>query len=343
MPQRVHAGATPIIVLAHGSRHPDADAAVASLALATQDRAGVPVLPAYLDFSAVTLEFAAQRVRALGYRQAVVVPLLFTDAFHLRHDVPSAVHAAQENTGVELLVASGIGTGHDVAELLAAVHGAAVADTGAGSGARYTQLLVFSVGSSVPEANAAVRDLARRVAWRVHAGSFRVLHATGPTAGSWLSTEDSQEMRGKVPAGQPQQETSPIRGTYMLPLFFSPATLWDSFRAEVTAQARGAAQARGTVLGEVAQENAGEEPMHSSCGDGIRWGAPLGNHTAPLILARATQALGHTPARSCAAGRFRRSLRPTWQLPARNQQQAYAQASAAGGTTTLWRPRQERT
>ncbi|NTS21928.1 hypothetical protein HT105_25275, partial [Bacteroides fragilis] len=42
---------------------------------------------AYLDFHETDLEAAAQRVAAAGQREAVVVPLLFTQGYHLRVDV----------------------------------------------------------------------------------------------------------------------------------------------------------------------------------------------------------------------------------------------------------------
>ena len=83
----------------------------------------------------------------------MVVPLLFTAAFHATIDVPETVRAAAESSGVDLLVADILGTGDDIADLLRA----GLADAGVGSD---TSVLLYAVGSSNAAANAAVADLA---------------------------------------------------------------------------------------------------------------------------------------------------------------------------------------
>ena len=67
---------------------------------------------AHLEFTQPTLEEAA---RDLG-QPAVVVPLLFTEAFHATHDVPA--HLAAASAHAPLTLARGLGMGEDIAAVL---------------------------------------------------------------------------------------------------------------------------------------------------------------------------------------------------------------------------------
>ena len=146
----------PVIGLAHGSRHPRGQQAVEALLTAVAAQRGVPARGAYLDFVEPDLTAVCASLRAAGHRAAVVVPLLFTAAFHARVDVPKALAAASAATGMTLHLADILGTGDDVAQVMLG----ALADAGPDAGG--TALLV-AVGSSRPEANAAVGALARRI------------------------------------------------------------------------------------------------------------------------------------------------------------------------------------
>jgi len=112
--------------------------------------------PAYLDLADPDLEAVTGALAAAGERRAVVVPLLFTSAFHATVDVPQAVRGAAEATGVELLVADIVGTGSDVAALLESTLASAEVAPDA-------SVLLLAVGSSNAAANAAVADLADRL------------------------------------------------------------------------------------------------------------------------------------------------------------------------------------
>ena len=137
----------PIVCLAHGSRHPRADDAVAELCQAL----GGHAQPAYLDFNPRTLTNVAHLLAAQGHAEAVVVPLLFTDAFHMRHDVPEAIAEAEAATGVTLHLARGLGTGGDMVEI-------AAAHTREHLRREHTQLAVFNVGKPVPDIARALAD-----------------------------------------------------------------------------------------------------------------------------------------------------------------------------------------
>jgi sirohydrochlorin ferrochelatase len=148
-----------LIGLAHGSRHARVAVGVEAVLAAVTAATGVPTRAAYLDLTDPDLEAVAADLAAEGVRRAVVVPLLFTDAFHARIDVPEAVTAAANGSGVVLELGPILGTADDVADVVAARLAAAGTPSGA-------PILLYAVGSSRPEANAAVAGLADRLAAR---------------------------------------------------------------------------------------------------------------------------------------------------------------------------------
>lgn len=143
-------------MLAHGSRHPLGTASIERLreAVSVESEAAYA---AYLDLNEPDLTAVASQLRAAGLTRAVVVPLLFTPAFHARTDAPAAVAAARAATGVQLELADILGTPDELVPiLLQAASDAGIPDSGS--------LLLAAVGSSRPEANDAVSDLAVRLA-----------------------------------------------------------------------------------------------------------------------------------------------------------------------------------
>ena len=190
----------PVIGLAHGSRHPGVAPAVDELMSAVGDRCGAPARAAFLDLSEPDLETVAATLAADGYQRAVVVPLLFTAAFHATIDVPQTVRAAADVSGVDLIVADIIGTGDDVVQLLQT----SAADSHIPSDA---SLLLFAVGSSRDAANAAVHDLAARL------GSVR----SAPV----LAAFGTSEPRPEAVIDQLPEPRA------IVPLFLSPGLLLD--------------------------------------------------------------------------------------------------------------------
>jgi sirohydrochlorin ferrochelatase len=143
-------------LLAHGSRHPRGVASIEHLRDAVAARSGAPVHAAYLDLNQPDLTAVAHRIVAGGQGRAIVVPLLFTPAFHARTDAPATLAAARAATGLDLQSADILGTPDALIPiLLRAAREAGIGDTG--------RLLLASVGSSRPDANASVADLARRL------------------------------------------------------------------------------------------------------------------------------------------------------------------------------------
>ncbi|MGP9724841.1 sirohydrochlorin chelatase [Corynebacterium sp. AOP40-9SA-29] len=195
----------PVICLAHGSRNPASDASVVDIAAAVADLTGGIVRAAYLDFSPSTLTTVTRLLAAEGHREAIVVPLLFTTAFHMTTDVPEAIAEATAESGVELHLAGGVGTGEDVAELLAGR-----------IAARHTaaSLVLYSVGSSVAGANDTVAALAQDVGRRLGVPAHARVATGGPSTGPDALASCVEE----AGAG----------GTVAVePLFISPGRLWD--------------------------------------------------------------------------------------------------------------------
>lgn len=170
----------PLIGLAHGSRDPRAAAAIAELMQAVAAlRPGLRTFPAFLDLSEPDLTEVAE---SLPTSRAVVVPLLFAQAFHARVDVPEAVAAAAGSTGVPLLTGDILGLGPAV---LAALKDAAErAGVAAGQ-----DVLLLAVGTSDTVANQAIHDLAER--WSAtRPGVVRAVFATAaPKAADALAQQ----------------------------------------------------------------------------------------------------------------------------------------------------------
>jgi sirohydrochlorin cobaltochelatase len=123
---------------------------------AVAEQARIPAVPAYLDLAQPDLRAAAQQFADAGHATAIVVPLLFTEAYHATSDVPETVRDVGEALPLELVVADILGTGEDVAQLLRQSLGEAGIDD-------HSSVLLFAVGSSKPEANEVVFDLANRI------------------------------------------------------------------------------------------------------------------------------------------------------------------------------------
>jgi sirohydrochlorin cobaltochelatase len=193
-------GPVPLIGLAHGSRHAGVAASVADLMAAVAVVGRIPTAGAFLDLAAPDLTAVAAALAAQGHRAAVVAPLLFTEAFHARVDVPDAVREAAEATGLELCTADILGTGDDLLPVLQ--QSMLLADIG-----DREPVVLLSVGSSRAAANDAVDDLARRLT-EGRTGPVRAAFGTrSPRVGDVLA------------------DLGP--GAAIVPLFLSPGLLLD--------------------------------------------------------------------------------------------------------------------
>lgn len=109
-----------LVALAHGSRDPRSARTVR--ALVSEVRAMRPDLrieTAFLDLSKPDFHTVVDRLARSGVEEIVVVPLLLTEAFHARVDVPSAVgEALARHEGLKIRVAQVLGLGQHFLDVL---------------------------------------------------------------------------------------------------------------------------------------------------------------------------------------------------------------------------------
>lgn len=217
-----------MVGLAHGSRHVRVADGVDAVLDATAALTGTSTRSAYLDLTAPDLKAVAVDLAAAGERTAVVVPLLFTDAFHARTDVPAAVAEAARASGLELTLSTILGTGDDVLDVVDARLTAAASNPG-------EPVLLYAVGSSQPGANETVIGLADRLAVR-RAAPVRAGFAT------------SEPRLADVLTGL--RELSERPGT-VVPLFVAPGLLLDAIASPVAEVGWRLAEPLGTLLAPV--------------------------------------------------------------------------------------------
>lgn len=138
---------TATVLLVHGSRHPKAVGGIQQLTQAVSRRTKSPIYASYLDFHEDTLPVICRKIARAGYDSAQVVPLLFTDAYHHRVDVPEIISSCD----LPISLRPHLGTGPEIAELLAR-------RVPAGA-----QPVVYAVGSSDEAANVSVEKLAATI------------------------------------------------------------------------------------------------------------------------------------------------------------------------------------
>ncbi|SDH41754.1 Sirohydrochlorin ferrochelatase [Nonomuraea jiangxiensis] len=150
-------GRVPLVAVAHGSRDPRAAATVA--ALLDQVRLARPEMPvrvAYLDHCTPALGQALN-----GLQEAVVLPLLLTEAYHSRVDLPAALNEVRAR---EPRLRVHYGTTLGPHPLLLSALERRLAQAGVPAGDPDTAVVLVSAGSSDARANAVVAGLART--WR---------------------------------------------------------------------------------------------------------------------------------------------------------------------------------
>ncbi|HEY3017127.1 MAG TPA: CbiX/SirB N-terminal domain-containing protein [Nocardioides sp.] len=154
-----------LVALAHGSRDPRSAETIA--ALVTEVKAMRPDLrieAAFLDLSRPSFDTVVNRLVRAGHDEIVVVPLLLTEAFHAKVDVPTAIAAAQaRHEGLRIRATKVLGLETAFLEVLdvrmrEALRAARVRELDA--------LVLAAAGSSDPLANQSVARLAR--VWGTH-------------------------------------------------------------------------------------------------------------------------------------------------------------------------------
>lgn len=150
-----------LVVLAHGSRDPRSAATIRLLVEQVRAlRPGLRVEAAFLELSEPALDDLVDRLVGAGVRGVVVVPLLLTEAYHARVDLPAAVDGvASSRPGLHIRRAEVLGTDDVLLDVLDDRVAAAAGWTGPRVG---DALVVAAAGSSDARANGQVAALAHR-------------------------------------------------------------------------------------------------------------------------------------------------------------------------------------
>jgi sirohydrochlorin ferrochelatase len=149
-----------LVALAHGSRDPRSAATIKALVDEVRTlRPDLRIEPAFLDLSKPSFDTVVDRLVKAGYDEIVVVPLLLTEAFHAKVDVPEAIASAMSrHDGLKIRGTSVLGLEPMLLDVLDRRLRAALKD------ARVRELdalVLAAAGSSDALANQAVARLAR--------------------------------------------------------------------------------------------------------------------------------------------------------------------------------------
>ena len=148
-----------LVALAHGSRDPRSAASITALVDAVRSmRPDLKVERAFLDLSKPSLDTVIDRL-SRKHEEIVVVPLLLTEAYHAKVDVPSAIAAAQaRHREVRIRATPILGLEARFLEVLDLRMREALASARA---RELDALVLAAAGSSDPLANQSVARLAR--------------------------------------------------------------------------------------------------------------------------------------------------------------------------------------
>jgi len=149
-----------LVALAHGSRDPRSAETIRALVAEVRSmRPDLRIEPAFLDLSKPSFPTVVDKLVRAGYEEIVVVPLLLTEAFHAKVDVPAAIAAVEaKHPDLKVRASSILGLETVFLEVLdrrlrAALKAARVRELDA--------LVLAAAGSSDALANQAVARLAR--------------------------------------------------------------------------------------------------------------------------------------------------------------------------------------
>ena len=154
-----------LIALAHGSRDPRSAATINALTeLVACMRPDLRVETAFLDHAEPGFDAAVDRLVAEGHQEIVVVPLLLSEAYHARVDVPAAIESAvKRHDGIQIHATRVLGMESAFFRVLDKRLREALSKNRV---RELDALVLAGAGSSDPIANAAISRAAR--AWGAH-------------------------------------------------------------------------------------------------------------------------------------------------------------------------------
>ncbi|NUS52143.1 MAG: sirohydrochlorin chelatase [Nocardioidaceae bacterium] len=213
-----------LVALAHGSRDPRSAQTIKALVdEVRKTRPDLRIEPAFLDLSKPSFPTVVDRLVKAGYDEIVVVPLLLTEAYHAKVDVPAAVREASErHEGLRIRATDVLGLEPVFLEVLdrrlrAALKAARVRELDA--------LVLAAAGSSDHLANQAVTRLARHWGTRHRLPTVAAYASAAPPATGEAVRQFRAEGRRHIAVGS---------------LFLAPGTLPDR-AGELALEARAVA------------------------------------------------------------------------------------------------------
>lgn len=149
-----------LVALAHGSRNPRSAKTIESLVAEVRGmRPDLRIEAAFLEHSKPSFGTVVKKLVRAGYDEIVVVPLLLTEAFHARVDVPAAIAGVEaEHPGLKVRATGILGLETVFLEVLDRRLRTALKQARA---RELDALVLAAAGSSDPLANQAVARLAR--------------------------------------------------------------------------------------------------------------------------------------------------------------------------------------
>ncbi len=148
----------PLVLLAHGTADERGQAVVYGVAEAVSRR--LPATEVVVGFVDVCTPGADEALARHGNTRAVVVPYLLTSGYHVRHDIPAAVH----RHGGEVGLTPALGVAPEVVQALGDRWADAVTGRGGAEEDRIEAVVVAGAGSSDAGARREVMCLAALVA-----------------------------------------------------------------------------------------------------------------------------------------------------------------------------------
>lgn len=149
-----------LVALAHGSRDPRSAATVKALVEEVRRmRPDLRIETAFLGLSKPSFSTTVDKLVRAGYDEIVVVPLLLTEAYHAKVDVPEAVaEAMSRHAGLQIRATSVLGLEASFLDVLDIRMREALKEHRV---RELDALVLTSAGSSDPLANQSVARLAR--------------------------------------------------------------------------------------------------------------------------------------------------------------------------------------
>ena len=112
----------PHIVLAgHGSRAPEANAALHELARELAGQLNLPVHAGFLEMAEPTIPGALRAATVEGARRIVLVPYFLSPGMHVKRDLVAIVDEARRELGIPISLGEFLGAHEEVPRLLASL------------------------------------------------------------------------------------------------------------------------------------------------------------------------------------------------------------------------------